>query len=85
VQFLAQIASGAGAENSDATTNQTTQQQVAAQATTLRDNVSGVSLDEQAVDVLQFQRSYQAAAQVLTVLNNLVDATLNMMPPAGSS
>jgi len=58
---------------------------VAAQATTLRDNVSGVSLDEQAVDVLQFQRSYQAAAQVLTVLNNLVDATLNMMPPAGSS
>jgi flagellar hook-associated protein 1 FlgK len=85
VQYLAQIASGAGQENQVATTNQQTQQQVAAQASTLRDQVSGVSLDEQAVDVLQFQRSYQAAAQVLTVLNALVDTTLDMMPPAGSS
>jgi flagellar hook-associated protein 1 FlgK len=84
VQYLAQIASGAGEENQLATTNQQTQQQVAAQATTLRDQVSGVSLDEQAVDVLQFQHSYQAAAQVLTVLNTLVESTLNMMPPAGT-
>jgi flagellar hook-associated protein 1 len=83
VQYLAQIASGAGQENQNATTNQTSQQQITAQATTLRDQVSGVSLDEQAVSVLQFQRSYQAAAQVLSVLNSLVDATLNMMPPAG--
>ena len=82
VQFLAQIATSVGQENQTATTNQTTQQQVAAQATTLRDQVSGVSLDEQAVDVLQFQRAYQATAQVLTVLNTLADSTLNMMTAA---
>ena len=82
VQFLAQIATSVGQENQTATTNQTTQQQVAAQATTLRDQVSGVSLDEQAVDVLQFQRAYQATAQVLTVLNTLADSTLNMMTVA---
>jgi flagellar hook-associated protein FlgK len=41
-----------------------------------------VSLDEQAVDVLQFQRAYQATAQVLTVLNTLADSTLNMMTVA---
>ena len=79
VQYLAQIASAVGQENQTATTNQTTQQQVASQATTLRDQISGVSLDQEAVGVLQFQRAYQAAAQVLTVLNTLADTTLNMM------
>lgn len=79
VQFMAQISSDVGQENQTATTNQTTQQQVAAQATTLRDQVSGVSLDAQAIDVLQFQRAYQATAQVLTVLNDVLDSTMNMM------
>jgi flagellar hook-associated protein 1 FlgK len=79
VQFLGQMASSVGQENQTATTNQTTQQQVASQATTLRDQVSGVNLDEQATDVLQFQRAYQATAQVLTVLNSVLDSTLSMM------
>lgn len=79
VQYLAQISSSIGQENENATTNQTAQQQVLDQATTLRTQVSGVSLDAQAVDVLQFQRAYQAAAQVLTVLNDVLDSTVNMM------
>ena len=79
VQFLAQMSADIGQENQTATTNQTTQQQIAAQAGTLRDQVSGVSLDAQATEVLQFQRAYQAAAQVLTVLNDMLDTTLNMM------
>jgi len=79
VQFLGQMSSDIGQENQTATTNQTTQQQIAAQATTLRNQVSGVSLDAQATDVLQFQRAYQAAAQVLTVINDMLDTTINMM------
>jgi flagellar hook-associated protein 1 FlgK len=47
----------------------------------LRNQVSGVSLDEEAVNVLQFQRAYQAAAQVLTVLNSLADSVLNLVQP----
>jgi len=79
VQFLAQIATNIGQENQNATTNQTTQTQVATQATSLRTQVSGVSLDAQATEVLQFQRAYQASAQVLTVLNDVLDSTMNMM------
>ncbi|HEX3745124.1 MAG TPA: flagellar hook-associated protein FlgK [Bryobacteraceae bacterium] len=79
VQYLAQITSDIGAENQTATTNQTTQQQVAAQATSLRNQISGVSLDAQATNVLAFQRAYQASAQVLTVLNSILDTTMNMM------
>ncbi len=82
VQFLAQMSSWIGQENQVATTNQTTQQQVAAQATSLRDQVSGVSLDQQATEVLQFQRAYQASAQVLTVLNSILDSTIQMMTAA---
>ncbi len=81
VQFFGQIAAGVGQENQTATTNEQTQQQVVAQAKAMRDQVSGVSLDQEAVNVLQFQRAYQAAAQVLTVLNTLADTTLNMVPP----
>jgi flagellar hook-associated protein 1 FlgK len=79
VQFLAQIAANIGQENQNATTNQTTQTQVATQATSLRTQVSGVSLDAQAAEVLQYQRAYQASAQVLTVLNDVLDSTMNMM------
>jgi len=79
VQFLGQMASHIGQENQTATTNQNTQQQIAAQATALRDQVSGVSLDTQATSLLQFQRAYQATAQVLTVLNSMLDTTINMM------
>jgi flagellar hook-associated protein 1 FlgK len=79
VQYLAQISSDIGQENQTATTNQSTQQQIVAQATTLRGQVSGVSLDAQATDVLQFQRAYQATAQVLTTINEVLDTTMNMM------
>jgi flagellar hook-associated protein 1 FlgK len=77
------MASTVGQENSTASTNETTQQQVVSQATTLRTQVSGVSLDAQATDLLQYQRAYQASAQLLTVLNDLLDTTMNMMTVTG--
>ncbi|HUI55988.1 MAG TPA: flagellar hook-associated protein FlgK [Bryobacteraceae bacterium] len=82
VQYLAQISSAVGLENQAATANQQAQQQVVAQVTTLRNQVSGVSLDDEAVNVMEYQRAYQAAAQVISVLNSLADTTLAMMPPA---
>jgi flagellar hook-associated protein 1 FlgK len=80
-QYFGQIASYIGNENQTATDNQTSQQQVVAQATSLVNQVSGVSLDDQAVDVLQFQRAYQACAQVLTTVNNLCDTLMNLIQP----
>jgi flagellar hook-associated protein 1 FlgK len=79
-EFFGQIATGVGQQNQAATANQQAQQQVVAQTKSLREQVSGVSLDEQAVNVLQFQRAYQATAQVLSVLNSIADATLAILP-----
>ena len=80
-QYFGQIAGDIGRENQTSTDNQTSQQQVVAQATALVNKVSGVSLDEEATNMLQFQRAYQAAAQVLTVVNTLADTVLNMITP----
>lgn len=43
------------------------------QAYAMRESISGVSLDEEMVALTQFQRSYQAATQVLAVVNELMD------------
>lgn len=78
--FFAGIAATAGQENSTATSNQTLQQQVVTNTQSLRNQVSGVSLDGQASAVLQFQRAYQAVAQVLTIINNLANSILALVP-----
>ncbi len=80
-QYFGQITSEIGQENQTATDNQTSQQQIVAQATTLINQVSGVSLNEEATSVLQFQSAYQASAQVLTVLNTIADSVIAMIEP----
>lgn len=43
-----------------------------------RDAVSGVSLDEEAANLVKFQRSYQAAAKMVSVADELLQSILNM-------
>ncbi len=80
-QYFGQVTSAIGTENQNATDNEQSQQQIVAQATTLVNQVSGVSLDQEATSVLQLQRAYQANAQVLTVINTLADSLINMITP----
>jgi len=80
VAYFAGIAAGAGQENQTAQSNQTLQQQVVSQVTATRDQISGVSLDGQAAEVLQLQRGYQAVSQVLTVINDAVASILELVP-----
>ena len=44
------------------------------QAVEARDQVSGVSLDEEAADLIRFQQAYQASAKVIQIANQLFDA-----------
>lgn len=80
VTFYSGIAAGAGQENATATSNQTLQQQVLTTAQSQRNQISGVSLDGQAAEVLQFQRAYQAVSQVLTIINNVANSILALIP-----
>jgi hypothetical protein len=48
------------------------------QAVTARDEVSGVSLDQEAADLIRFQQAYQAAAKILQVSSQLFDSVLSV-------
>ena len=48
------------------------------QAVSARDGVSGVSLDQEAADLIRFQQSYQAAAKVMQIASQLFDTVLQV-------
>ena len=43
-----------------------------------RQAVSGVSIDEEVTFMLQYQRAYESAARVITVVDRMLDALLGM-------
>ncbi len=48
------------------------------QAVSSRDQVSGVSLDQEAADLIRFQQAYQASAKILQVASQLFDSILQV-------
>ena len=42
-------------------------------------SVSGVSIDEESANLVQFQQAYEAAAKVITTIQSLFDTTINMI------
>ena len=76
--FLASFLGQIGNDSSAATTNNSAQQATLTQLTTQRDSLSGVSLDEEASNLTQYQRAYQAAAQVFNIANSIMASALNL-------
>jgi flagellar hook-associated protein 1 FlgK len=54
-----------------------TQQNLTAQVDGAREQLSGVNLDEEMVTMMQAQRSYEAAARVMTTLDSVLDTLIN--------
>jgi flagellar hook-associated protein 1 FlgK len=48
-----------------------------------RQSVSGVSLDEEMANLLQFQRGYQASARALTAMDDMIDTLVNRTGKVG--
>jgi flagellar hook-associated protein 1 len=71
------LISGAGALAQQVNTAQTAQTAVNTQATTNVQSISGVNLDEEAANLMQWQQAYQASAQALSVANGLFTTFLN--------
>jgi flagellar hook-associated protein 1 FlgK len=80
-QFFGRLAARAGSEYDDADSRLAVQQSAVAQAKNLRQQVSGVSLDEEATILIQFQRAYEANSRLITVLDQLSQATIDMLQP----
>jgi len=80
-EFYGQLAGSVGGKLNDAKNSQQVQQSLLAQAKDLRDQYSGVNLDEEAAILIQFQRAYQATSRFITVLDQLSQDTINLLQP----
>jgi flagellar hook-associated protein 1 FlgK len=80
LQFLSATATQVGQQASDAQTGQNLHTQLLAQAQAVQTQISGVSLDAEAINVMELQKGYQAAGQMVSVINGLADTLLNMIP-----
>jgi len=67
-----------GSVVSSVTTENTANTASLAQAQTQRDSLSAVSLDDEASALTQYQRSYEAAAQVFDTVNQMMADALNL-------
>ena len=47
------------------------------QTADLKDSISGVSLDEEGINLLHYQQSYSAAARLMTTLDEALDKLIN--------
>jgi flagellar hook-associated protein 1 len=71
------LITGLGSQAQQINTSQKAQAAVSAQALTNVQSLTGVNLDEEAASLLQWQQSYQAAAQALSIGNSLFTTLLN--------
>lgn len=84
-EYYGAIGSNVGADSAQAQNDQTTQQQLLSQAQTLRSNISGVSLDQEATLMTEYQQSYDAISKLMTVLQGVVQTVLDLIAEPGTS
>ena len=78
-QAFSQLAYAVGADVDTARAQQQSTQATAAEVEKLRDQVSGVSLDEEAANMLKFQRAYEANAKYFTVIDSALQTLMSLV------
>jgi flagellar hook-associated protein 1 FlgK len=73
-----QLVYGIGSDTMFAEDEQRSRQEVVRQIDALRDEVSGVSLDEEAMHLLKFQRAYEAIAHFFRTIDRSIDTLMAM-------
>lgn len=78
-QFYAGIASAIGSQQASASAAQTSSTDLLTQAQNLRAQSSGVSLNDQAAYLMQYQQAYEASAQMITTVNSTLQYLMQVM------
>jgi len=78
--YYGNLASLVGTDSSKAQSDQTTNQQILTQAQTLRSNVSGISLDQEATELTEYQQAYDATSKLVNVIDQMMQDLMNMYP-----
>lgn len=75
--------SALGQESATARNSAATQDGLVSAASIARDSSHGVSVDEEMVSLIEFQRMYEAAARVITTVDQALDTVINRMGVVG--
>jgi flagellar hook-associated protein 1 FlgK len=78
-EFFGNLGSRIGADIANAAADQQQSQDQLAQVQARRATQSGVSLNEEAAKILQFQQAYQAAGKLVSVLDGLTQTVIDMV------
>ena len=81
--YYASMIGSLGVESRQATQMAANQTALVDHLTARRESTSGVNLDEEAAQLIRFQRAYQAAARGITALDELLSMTINSMGRVG--
>lgn len=76
--FYADVVGDVGFASSAATSTLGAQQQLLDHLQSERDSVSGVNLDEEMVDLMKYQQSYDAAARFISIAQDMTDTLINL-------
>jgi flagellar hook-associated protein 1 len=66
-----------GTESAAAKSQSANQVVLINQLQTQRQQTSGVSLDEETINLMMYQKAYQSAARVITVMDSMLDTLIN--------
>jgi flagellar hook-associated protein 1 FlgK len=80
--YYSNLVDSVGNDVSNATSEQEAVGLVLQQLTNQQASISGVSLDEEAANLVLYQRAYEASARVISVVDELVSTTINMFTPS---
>lgn len=75
--YIGIIIGGLGSQTRGYQTENTTEQNLLQALQNQRDRISGVSLDEEAADLMTMQRGYQASARFISVIDQLTEQLVN--------
>lgn len=78
-KYYNSLVSDVGRHVSSATLNTDHQSMVSMQLETYRAEVSGVSMDEEMVNMVQFQSAYSAAAKLVTTVDEMMQSLIEMV------
>jgi len=81
--YYSGIVFNVGNDTANAAAEQSASAQILQQLNDQRASVSGVSLDEEAANMVQYQDAYAASAQVVTTINDMMYALINMTTLTG--
>lgn len=78
-QSWSQIVYAVGNDSATAQADQSSREGIVTAVERLRDSVSGVSLDEEAANMIKYQRAYEANAKFFSVIGQTLDTLLQIV------